>query len=367
MEDTKMEQLQEGTPLANNGKSFFYKDAVGQLWFLGIYSNNFKDREDEIFAWQGHLEYAQWVKETGVKLPVTILHQPKFPLQVHLIQFLGLSSGKITPQQFSDNYMKLYKPFAIAQVESVIPLNGFILVAAKILKDKEDKVKLLSEAGWGMSHGYLALNRDDKVIEQYRSFEYTCLPSVLAANVLTASTINEEISTMDAFKSLSDKDRETLEKLLTGAPEDLAESLATMQTILGSVLESKDVTETTEEEAIDYEDIREKLFSDLGVDQLEKAFNQLIAQLETHNQRLDDLAARVESAELSDDEKIAAKFHTPVWQTPTQETLSDDEKDALKEKAVGDSPLEGVDIDGKNRETDPVAFTWQQFVFGDQS
>lgn len=332
--------------------NIIYKDKTGQQWFLGIYSNNFEDRERETFSWDSHVEFAKWLDDTGVHLPITIAHQPKYSSLLHAAQLVALSRGAITAEEFSDNYMKLYKPFAFAQTEAVIPLHGFVLVAAKILTGKEDVVELLNNVGWGMSHGFLAIDRDDDTIHQYRSFELTVLPPTMAANFITASSIREVTEQMDQTKGLSEKDRETLKNLLNGDPEELEQALMAEQEILQKLLSSKQVDE--QKEVDEYEQIREKIFADLNVEQLQKSFTKLVEMIETTNARLDALEPRVKETERSEDERIAEKFNSPMWAFVKE--LEDEQPpnaEELKEKALGDKPLDGVNVSEKSA-TDPL-------------
>lgn len=364
---------QEGMPTPG-GKSWLYKDKTGQPWFFGIYSNNFEDREKEIFSWDSHLEFTDWVKEMGVKLPVTIAHQPKYPPELHVALLLGLKSGMFTPQEYSEKYMKLYSPYAFAQTEAIIPINGFVLVVAKILNDKEKVVQLLNSSNWGMSHGFLAVDRDKEdpsVITQYRSFELTTLPTDMAANMLTVSSIKDNI--MDATKALSDQDRETLKELLNTDPSELEEGLAEMQSILGRVFNNKelDVEEIDGEVNVEYDEIRQKIFVDLNVEALQKTINGIGQMLQSINQRLDEHDTRLKETELSEDEKISkaltdpfAQFNWELFDKSNEEEKPENAEE-LKDKALGDKPVEGVGE--KNLTPDENIVAWQVAnLFGGQ-
>lgn len=341
----------EGMPLPNT-KSYIYKDTQGQSWFFGIYSNNFEDREKEFFTWESHLEYAKWLKETGIKIPVTVAHQPKYPAEVHIAMLIGLSNGTFSAKEFSDMYLKLYKPFAFAQTETVIPLNGFMLVIAKILPDKENVVELLNKSNWGMSHGFLTLNRDTDTIKQYRSFELTSLPLDMAANLITVSGIQER--KMDEVKGLNDQDRDTLVTLLNADPDQIEEATRAAQSVLQKVLASKELDQEPEQEvAAEYEDIRAKIFTDFGMENLQKAFGTIIETLQTIEQRLDAQETRIKSTERSDDQKIADTFYTPNWDVWNKATDEPENADELREQALGDKPVEGVG-DKKITPDDPL-------------
>lgn len=351
----------------------FHKDSAGQDWFWGIYSNNFEDREEEIFSWDSHLEYAQWFKETGVKLPVTVLHQPRFPVEVHLAQFIGLANGTFTAEEFTENYRKMYAPFAFAETEYILPVNGFMLVLAKILPGKENTVKLLKKLDWGMSHGYLTFDRDEKYYNQYRTFEFTSLPLALAANPVTLSSFQE--SKMDEMKAFSDEDREVIKQVLNADPEEVEQATQAAQEVLQKVLASKEVTteeevetevtdeESTEEvaeETTEYEDIRAKIFVDLNVEELQQAFTKMAEMVQGVEERLNGFEDRIKQTERSDDEKVAAQFYVPNWDAWDKSVETDEEDvdvEALKEDAI----TEGESIKGVKGETDtdnPLVFGW---------
>ncbi|MFA7101113.1 MAG: hypothetical protein WC196_05085 [Bacilli bacterium] len=324
-------------------KGMLYKDKTGQPWFFGIYSNNFEDREAETITWDGHLEYAEWVKSTGVKLPVTVAHQPHFPLEVHLSQFIALSTGKITADEFSNNYMKMYKPYAFAQTESIIPMNGFMIVVAKILKNKERVAELISQADWGMSHGFLSVDRDSSTLNVYRTFEFTSLPKSIAANSITLS----EVTKMDQMKGLSEEDRALLKQVLDADPAELEEATAAAQDILKKVISSKELEQPEpEQKTEDYETLRTKIFADLRVEELNKSFNAIVESVQKLNERIDGFEGRVKQAERSDDEKIADAFKSPVWQIFGDVEEKEIDLESIKEDAIGEKPIAGIKAEG---------------------
>jgi hypothetical protein len=338
-----------------------HEDREGQLWYVGIYSNNFKDRDKETFEWDSHLEFAEWTKQTGVKLPITVLHQPKFPSALHLAQFLGLATGKFTAEKFSDNYMELYKSVAFAQTEAIIPLNGFMLVVGKILENKKDVAKLVSEAGWGMSHGYFKLSSEGKDIKKYRAFELTTLPNEIAANSITLTSVQEIKDTMDEMK-LSQEDRDILEKVLTASPEEVEEATQKAHQILSDVISTKEVDETTEDEKEEivpdsYEDVRNKLFSDLNVEGLGDTITKLSEGMVKITERLDGMETRVKETERSEDEKIASQFFVPNWgmvdSADSKEQTQEELLEELKEDALG--TVEGMDEKAKDN---PLFLGW---------
>jgi len=179
-----------------DNKVVFRKNKNGNYKFIGIYSNNYQDKDEAVLSWVAHKEFAGWVKANNIQLPITVLHLPKYPEVFHIGIYMALKGGMIPPEQYSKIYQKVYAPYAIGVTEHIIPYKGFVIVIGNIFKNKYDKIELIhkSKVVWGMSHGFLPLRRnlDDKsIIEQYRSFELSILPNSFAANELTVAGIKE--------------------------------------------------------------------------------------------------------------------------------------------------------------------------------
>ena len=332
----------EGMPLPGQSKAIFFKDKA-TTWFLGIYSNNFEDREEEILSNKAHEEYVAWVKDKGIKPPIIVLHQPKYADVVHLAHLLALETGRITPEKYNANYMKLYEKTAIAQTEAVALFNGFVLVIGKVLPDKLELVNKLQKVSseWGMSHGFNVLRKNVNIIDSYRSFEFTVAPIGLAANSLTAI----------GFKDI--EMGEEVEKL----PEEVAEVLdaakaeevtKTAQQLLQDLVNSK----TVENPEVQYDTLREKLTADFKLAELSQTLtaiaekvtsqDETIAQLKTlvtsQAEVIEKLSAVLVNVQKSEDEKVAEKISIqwPKFATSVAGSLpTQDEKEkieAIKEK-----------------------------------
>lgn len=393
----------EGMPLPgkNRSKSVFYR-AGSELWFLGIYSNNFEDREAETFTQEAHDEYAAWIKSTGIHPPITVMHQPQYEDAVHIAHYLSLVRGVISPEEFSQNLKALYGPYAIAETTAVIPVDGFNLVVGKVYDNKREVVERLMgrSTGWGMSHGFIVVQSDDKTITKYRTFEFSILPEELAANQVTAIGFVEKDITMEAdLKGISQEDRLLLRDLFddTVDPDKLEQAIKVAKNVLSGFLGSKllkeetvdtentetvveevveETTETvTEEEVVeevveetedvvekDYAPLRAKLMDDFKLKELAEALTTIGDRLEKLETGLETLTTSVqadqkmiEALKKSDDEKVAAQFEAPNWtprfsqrsvthQPETEEAdLLADLKDKIPpevtEKAKNENPL----------------------------
>jgi hypothetical protein len=184
-------------------KSAFFKDASGQWWMIGIYSNRFKDREEEILSLEAHEEYAKWFAESGIVPAITTLHYPR----------MGKKFWETVWEKYQDDIPTLnqiikavYEDFSIGEAVKVTVINGFTAVVAKIYQDKAHIVEGLAELKdkIGMSHGFIVLQKTANIIDRYRSFEFSNLERTRAANVLTQPLFSEAAM---SEKGLSDEDR----------------------------------------------------------------------------------------------------------------------------------------------------------------
>ena len=316
----------------------FYKNKKGEVWFAGIYSNNFMDRDEEIITWDGHKEYADWYKTSGAKLPIVMLHLPHYAPEFHIAHVIAVQKGIITPQEYSENLRELYKTTTIATAEAVIPLNGFMLVLGKVRKDREKLVKKFSDS-WGMSHGFIRLEYDGNIISKYRTFEFTVAPIDWAANSITTIGFNKDKIMTD--KALSIEDRELIEEALEVSADDLEAGTEKAREILSRMLASKatipepeepEVTEeepAVEEKADDYAELRAKIFADLDVEGLVAAMKKMS---ETNAELEARLAAVEVKAQKSQDEVIAAHI-APDWSLglSTSKTAGETDPELIKE------------------------------------
>lgn len=346
-------------PAQAKSRVTIHKDRGGQLWFMGVYSNNFEDRHDEIITWEAHQEFAQWTAEKGVKPPIILLHLPEYPPSLHLSQIIALNGGLITSEEYTETYMGLYKATAIAQTEAIIPLNGFVFVVGKILDNKKSVAKLLQEKSisWGMSHGFIPI-KEGNIINKYRSFEFTVLPEEMVANQVTPFNILESKETMtDYFKGLSDENRELIEKVLDFDAQDVEEATEKAKQALARVLSSKELGEQDELEEVvieEYEVMRTKMFEDLNVDGLVATLQEVGENIKAINERLEAVETATKQVERSEDEKIAAKFESPPWGMlrGVEEKSENDEEllDQLKEKALGEVEV----VEEKTKHDNPL-------------
>ena len=334
-------------------KATFYRSGE-TIWFFGVFSNNFKDSQGDIITEKAHEEYVAWLKETGVKPPVTVFHQPRYRDAVHLANYMGLVYNKYTAQEYTDNLEALYKPYAIAKMEHAFYLNGFVFVIGKVYEHKKDIVERLIQQSkaWGMSHGFIPVTINDNIIEKYRSFEFTIVPSEYSANKITPIGFVRKENEMSELKNLSEEDQIVVNDLLTGKAEDLEEATKKMQELLGDAgLESKaedmpmeDETPAEEDSEDDEEEKKkteDKAVFDVSVLQeltatfkaIEGVFDTIKADLKTLNEKVDGLATKVAVVEKTEDERIAEQLVFPNFKGYFEKSLDKEkEKPELVEK-----------------------------------
>jgi hypothetical protein len=360
----------------------FFKDAAGQWYFLGIYSNKFEDRDEEILSEKSHQEYISWLKESEFKPVITTLHQPKMPAIFWPVVFDKLENS---PSKLSEVVRKIYKNFAFAEAERVMYVNGFTVVSAKVFEDKVNIAEALSkESDLGMSHGFIVKEFSDNIVDKYRTFEMSVLKRKRAANFITLSLFAAKDKLgMSNEKGLGAEDRQFLTSVYG---EDVANSLEQGTKNIEEMLreaglsfkdfeEEKPVEEdktknsvkaeeevaTKEEEIV--EETKEEVASDvvvvtpelvteiakaLNLDALQevlKGFAEAVKGLqdtvEAQNKEINSLKSTTKELEKSDDEKIAAQI-TPsfnwallgVSQSKSAENqVTKEEKDDLEKAA----------------------------------
>lgn len=135
-------------------KLYFIKQADERIRFFTIFSNNFKDRENETITEEAHKEFADWTEQTK-----------QFP-ELHLWH-----CGKSSKWGAAD---------------WIDYTNGFICASGLVDKEKEYIAEKLEKEDIGVSHGFIGLSLPGtKSIIRYRSFEISPLPRWASANSWT--------------------------------------------------------------------------------------------------------------------------------------------------------------------------------------
>lgn len=348
-------------------KAKIYEDSSG-MWFLGYYSNNYKDKEGEIFSKEAHEEYAEWVNSKNVKPPIIMLHQPKYPGILWGILLGALEKGFISPKWYNQQVKELYKETAIAETVTVLSVDGFNIVIGKVYDHKKETVKRMmkSDEQWSMSHGFLVSNQRGNIINKYRSFEFTILPDEMAANFISPAMFTgvemEE-------KKLTEDQRDILEKVEPGLADRIEANMPKVREILEGVLDSKAleeldetvneieqaaVEETAEEVVeetveVETEDVVAKVYDALKVPELHATLQTMADMIQAQGAKIETLESELKAFQKkTEDEIVAAQFDSPIWSKifdiggVVDEALVDELKEDVKEHnpaADGDSVL----------------------------
>lgn len=357
--------------VSSTSRATIFKDIAGGMWFMGVYSNNFEDKVGDILTEASHEEYAQWLKSTGVKPPITVIHQPQYSPVFHLVHMLALLDGSITTDEFNANLKSIYEPFAIAETTTVVPMNGFTFVIGKVYDSKRDLVeRLLPQLKtWGMSHGFIRLQTNGKIINKYRTFEFSVLPTEFAANWATSVgliTKGGKEPMNDILKSLSPEDQAALQELLDSPVDELEAGTSKAREILTNLLASKqvEVPEVAEVEVApvvpDMVALRGQIMEDLKVEELVATLKTVGERIQAQDQRIEELTTQLKAVQTSEDEKIAAQFASPNWAGIFKEVPKTDE---AKLKEIKDKLPEQVTADAVIDKSNPIAFGfWNQLV-----
>jgi len=134
-------------PVRTGGGLQLIKQKDGATRFFTLWSNNFEDREKEIFTAAAHKEFVDWATETG-----------EYP-ELWLWHTKGSKFGQIDWLDVSD---------------------GFVCASGLIEAGKEAIAEKLAEEGAGVSHGFFGL-QSANLIHWYRSYELSVLPLSNAA------------------------------------------------------------------------------------------------------------------------------------------------------------------------------------------
>lgn len=124
------------------------KQKDGRTRFYTVWSNNFKDREGEIFTKAAHKEYVEWATEHN-----------EYP-ELWLWHTAGSQFGQVDWLDATD--------------------DGFVHASGLIESGKEAIADQLSREESGVSHGFFGLQAGN-LIHWYRSYELSVLPLANAA------------------------------------------------------------------------------------------------------------------------------------------------------------------------------------------
>jgi len=304
----------------------FKQDAQGDWWFIGLYSNKYIDRDEEILSEKAHQKYVEWVKETGIKPPVILMHMPKHLPGFWYQVMQAHNSGMITTKTLNNLLKDFYKDYALAETEKVFYANGFTGVAAKVYNDKQGWVKNLINypEKLGMSHGFIPMEMDGNIYNEYRAFEFSVLPLKRAANVYTSIRLMEE-NEMPLEKDV----QEFLDEIQNGTAEEVD-------------VETQDLSTELEEKGVEFKEADvQKLVEAMKwnefVELVKTRFDEYHAVVAEFVDKLDAFEKRLDQVEKSEDEKVADLIKPNYAQLlPSPTTSPDNVIDKAKQPEVFD-------------------------------
>lgn len=257
----------------------------GYRW-LGWVSNKYIDREGEILTDKAHNDFVAWLDENPTAAP---------ELWTYHIPGTGRKS----------------------KADFWAYLNGFLLLGGK-LTESEAKAINNYEGDLGMSHGFYVLEKQDNLINKYRTFEATVLPYKAAANLWTKFNVKEMA---DMANSLSEEQRELAVQLhgedFVTALEGDTQKMATALNEAGIQSKSETVEEVEEKQGEKSQALNPVLLAEivakavteqLNPKGLQDAIKAIHEQGAVNATAIENIVKRLEQLEKSDDEKMAKEL-----------------------------------------------------------
>ena len=284
------------------GGSFSLKEVDGELWWIGVYSNAFIDRDDETLSEASHKEFIDHCEKTQ-----------RWPV----LQLWHTDGAEI------------------GETKSIGYADRFTVAMGTINKGREEVARRLEKSGpLAMSHGfaYDPNDRDaDGVFKRYRTHEISVLPAGMAANELTGWSLNtEEIQMFEGKQrdffvaALGEDETKTLEAQLAKASEAAEADGMVFKDILTAVVDAP-APEPKPEPKADPEGAKADATVAAGmpegvvelIEKVNDGFATVIKTLEQHGEDIAELKQ-------SDAEKLAAKIRPIRIAVPAGASESDD-------------------------------------------
>lgn len=154
-----------------------FKDANDEWRWLGVVTNKFQDRDEEILTDAAHKEFCAFLDAHPEHAPVLMLWHTPGTERKNRADFWDYADG--------------------------------FFVYSGVLTDEEAESYKSSDDGTpiGMSHGFYPLQKNGKYISQYRTFEVSELPLENAANPYTLYEIRKEQENRMAEKTFAPQKR----------------------------------------------------------------------------------------------------------------------------------------------------------------
>lgn len=128
--------IENKIPSVSVNKSYvtFKQDENGDWWFIGLYSNKFKDREAEIISEEAHREYTEWARNKGIKPQITLFHMPRAQPGFWYSVMQAYEKNMIRTETINTMLRDFYKDYAVAEAERVFMLTGLSVWLARFTR-----------------------------------------------------------------------------------------------------------------------------------------------------------------------------------------------------------------------------------------
>lgn len=274
----------------------FYKSTDGVRFFV-VYSNNFKDRQNEIVTEGAHKEYINWATENN--------------------QYPDLWLWHAGPQS------------KFGKVDFLDYVDGFCVASGLIDADKAYIVEELDKEDLGVSHGFKGLVSNNLIV-RYRSFEISPLPRWAAANIWTPTKLK------DIEMGFDPKKKEWLKSVAKVSDEVITsweKSLETLSTDLKAL--------GVEYKESEPDDITGQIANLTGV------VSQLVTTINGINTKLTDFDGQIKQLSKDMDTKVAEHFEAQVAKLPKGVEASKNDNNIVDQKTKENDlswfgPLVGV-------------------------
>lgn len=310
-----------------------YKDSSGNYRWFGWATNKWIDREEEILTDAAHREFLNYLNNNPEKAPeLWIWHTP--------------GSARKHRADWWD-----YQ-------------NGFFMYSGELTEAEANSYSEKSTKNVGMSHGFYVLDKHDKYILKYRTFEVSELPRDKAANAYTGFDRLKEEKMFDPEKRQYLVDRLGDEKVaeIEAATEEGEKALEELG------VEWKEIEREYEEEIAEERDeelarstkeqveaITKQVVAALNVPGLMEVIGDLNDRLdaaleakEESDGRIEKLEEAVEHLLETEDERMSKELSQPEpfnWDLGTRNKRNAVDEDELdeKEKAEVEKAMGEVD------------------------
>lgn len=310
--------------------------------WVGIYSNNFQDREGEIITKEAHEQFVGWLND----------------------EVFGTEKANLAPE-FRIWHVKGTARKALVDAAEI--MNDFVVVSGPLTeKEAQGLMRVAAKEEVGMSHGFVALKRDPNnknIITKYRSHEVSDLPVSRAANIWTnlfsfslkEAGMNQKL---DYLKDQLGEERYTALMADTENQKAILEALDVPSKELETEETPAEDVETKDEPEADAEVSVEEKYQ---LDKLEPYLEKLETAVKALSAVVEQQEAKIKALQADEEDHVADLIASPrhkdqtiLWARDKQREEVDEEAD--KELLDAVPGLKEEDWLSKDTGTTPIPF-----------